>query len=113
MPGVIAVLSGEDAERDGLKPIPFRPLTVNRHEVALQASFLAPYPLLPVDKVRFVGQAVAVVIADTLAGAKDAAERVIVEYGRFPRCGDLSAAGGARVGITNNAWIPSIGDAAL
>src|SRR5688572_20276634 len=53
MPGVIAVLTGRDAQRDGLKPIPFRPITVNPHEVALKASFLAPYPLLPTDKARF------------------------------------------------------------
>ncbi|HJY74979.1 MAG TPA: hypothetical protein VKE95_00025, partial [Burkholderiales bacterium] len=56
MPGVLAVLTGEDVARDGLKPIPFRPVTPNPHEVQLKASFLAPYPLLPADKARFVGQ---------------------------------------------------------
>ena len=53
MPGVLAVLTGRDAAQDGLKPIPFRPISPNPHEVQLQASFLAPYPLLPTDKARF------------------------------------------------------------
>ena len=80
MPGVLAVLTGEDIARDGLKPIPFRPVTPNPHEVKLEASFLAPYPLLPADKARFVGQALALVVADTAMAAKDAAERVSVDY---------------------------------
>jgi carbon-monoxide dehydrogenase large subunit len=80
MPGVLAVLTGEDVARDGLKPIPFRPVTPNPHEVQLDASFLAPYPLLPADKARFVGQALALVVAETAMAAKDAAERVSVEY---------------------------------
>src|ERR1051325_11081889 len=84
MPGVLAVLTGEDVARDGLKPIPFRPVTPNPHEVQLNASFLAPYPLLPADKARFVGQALAVVVAETAMAAKDAAERVNVDYEPLP-----------------------------
>src|SRR6185295_9662535 len=78
------VLTGEDVARDGLKPIPFRPVSPNPHEVQLKASFLAPYPLLPTDKARFVGQAVAFVVAETAIAAKDAAERVTVEYQPLP-----------------------------
>ena len=68
IPGVIAVLTGKDAVADGLQPIPTRPVTVNPHEVKLQNRdgspfHIPPYPALPVDEVRFVGQAVAVVIA--------------------------------------------------
>jgi carbon-monoxide dehydrogenase large subunit len=77
---VLAVLSGHDAAQDGLQPIPFRPVTPNPHEVQLKASFLAPYPLLPADKARFVGQAVAIVVAESALAAKDAAERVSVDY---------------------------------
>jgi carbon-monoxide dehydrogenase large subunit len=84
MPRVIAVLTGDDAMRDGLKPIPFRPVTPNPHEVALKASFLAPYPLLPADSARFVGQAVAMVIAESVMAAKDAAESVVVDYEPLP-----------------------------
>jgi carbon-monoxide dehydrogenase large subunit len=83
-PGVTAVLTGRDAAHDGLKPIPFRPISPNRHEVKLKASFLAPYPPLPADKARYVGQAVAVVVAETVAAAKDGAERVAVDYEPLP-----------------------------
>jgi carbon-monoxide dehydrogenase large subunit len=84
MPGVLAVLTGLDAAQDGLKPLPFRPITPNPHEVQLKASFLAPYPLLPSDKARFVGQAIAIVVADSVMAAKDAAERVAVDYDPLP-----------------------------
>jgi carbon-monoxide dehydrogenase large subunit len=84
MPGAIAVLTGHDAVHDGLKPIPFRPISPNPHEVPLKATFLAPYPLLPTDKARFVGQAVAIVVAETAMAAKDAAEQVIVDYEPLP-----------------------------
>ena len=98
LPGVLAVFTGEDAVRDGLKPIPFRPVTPNPHEVRLNASFVAPYPLLPVDKARFVGQALALVVAETAMAAKDAAERVTVEYEPLPALVAPAASGdGARL----------------
>jgi carbon-monoxide dehydrogenase large subunit len=84
LPGVLAVLTGRDAVHDGLQPIPFRPVSPNPHEVPLTASFLAPYPLLPTDKARFVGQAVAMVIAESAMAAKDAAENVVVDYEPLP-----------------------------
>jgi len=84
MPGVLAVLTGNDAARDALKPIPFRPVSPNPHEVQLKATFLAPYPLLPQDRARFVGQAVALVVAENAVAAKDAAERVAVDYEPLP-----------------------------
>ncbi|HVJ11199.1 MAG TPA: xanthine dehydrogenase family protein molybdopterin-binding subunit [Burkholderiales bacterium] len=86
VPGAIAVLTGKDAFADGLQPIPTRPVTVNPHEVKLQNRdgtpfHIPPYPALPVDEVRFVGQAVAVVIAATPMAAKDGADAVEVDYG--------------------------------
>src|SRR5712692_2816631 len=89
LPGVIAVLTGRDALADGLRPIPHRPVPTNPHEVPLKsrdgsAFFIAPHPLLPVDRARFVGEAVAVVIAETPAVARDAAERVSVDYEPMP-----------------------------
>ena len=85
LPGVIAVLTGRDVLADGLRPIPHRPVPTNPHEVPLKsrdgsAFFIAPHPLLPVDRARFVAEAVAMVIAETAAAARDAAERVVVEY---------------------------------
>ncbi len=91
LPGVLAVLTGADAERDGLQPIPFRPITPNPHEVQLKASFITPYPPLPCDKASFVGQALALVIAETASGAKDAAERVQIDYEPLPAVMGLSA----------------------
>ena len=92
MPGVLAVLTGRDAAQDELKPIPFRPITPNPHEVQLKASFLAPYPLLPSDKARFVGQALAIVIAESVMAARDAAERVMVDYEPLPPVTTATAA---------------------
>jgi carbon-monoxide dehydrogenase large subunit len=89
MPGVIAVLTGSDAERDALQPIPHRPVPANPHEVPLKSGdgspfFLAPHPVLSVGKVRHVGEAVAVVVAETMSQATDAAERVEVRYEPLP-----------------------------
>ncbi len=44
----------------------------------------APHHVLPTDRVRHVGQAVAFVIAETIAQAKDAAEEVVVDYEPLP-----------------------------
>ncbi|HLB16730.1 MAG TPA: xanthine dehydrogenase family protein molybdopterin-binding subunit [Burkholderiales bacterium] len=103
--GVIAVLTGRDAAHDGLKPIPYRPISPNPHEVPLKNRdgspvFLAPYPALSLDTTRFVGAAVAVVVAETVAAAKDAAERVVVDYAALPAVTathDAAAAGAPRV----------------
>ncbi len=88
-PGTIAVLTGRDAAADGLRPIPYRPITSNPHEVALRNRdgspvFLAPTPPLPADRVRFVGEAVAIVIAETATAARDAAEKLEVDYLPLP-----------------------------
>jgi carbon-monoxide dehydrogenase large subunit len=86
MPGVLAVLTGADVAADGLKdiphtPIPMKPpadiLLVNRDG---SEHGYAPQDLLPADRVRYVGQQVAMVVAETVAQAKDAAERIVVEY---------------------------------
>ena len=87
--GVIAVLTGEDAAADGLGPIPHHPVPSNPNEVPLgsrdpSAFFLAPHPPLPADKARFVGEPVAMVIAETCAAARDGAERVVVDYELLP-----------------------------
>jgi aerobic carbon-monoxide dehydrogenase large subunit len=88
-PGVIAVLTGADAEADGLRPIPHRPVSVNPHEVPLRSRdgseiFIAPHPALATDTVRFVGEGVALVVAETRVAAEDAAEGVTVEYAALP-----------------------------
>jgi len=82
MPGVVAVLTGEDA-RNELWPLPPRLPMMNQ---GMQR------PMLAVDVVRHVGEAVAVVIAKTAAEALDAAEAVYVEYDALPPVVDLDHA---------------------
>ncbi len=89
MAGVLAVLTGNDALADGLRPIPHRPTPGSPPDILLKNRDGSPHPrtphhILPADRARFVGEAVAIVAADTLAAAKDAAERVDVEYEPLP-----------------------------
>src|SRR5262245_29976850 len=83
--GMLAVLTGEDYKSDGLKPIPpdastTMPIEAQRKlpDVVLVHRdgplIQTPYYPLAVDKVRYVGEAVVLVIAETLDIAKDAAE---------------------------------------
>jgi carbon-monoxide dehydrogenase large subunit len=100
-PGVLAVLTGADYLADGLKPIPHRPFSASPPDVALQnrdgsAIFIAPHYPLPADKARFAGEAVAMIVAESLQIAHDAAELVRVDYEPLPavaRAGDAAAAG--------------------
>ena len=89
VPGVLAVLTGRDVEADGLAPMPHRPVPTNPNEFPLagrEASpiFVAPFPLLPADRARFAGEAVAMVVAESAEAAADAAERVAVHYEPLP-----------------------------
>ncbi len=89
MPGVLAVLTGQDAQADGLTRIPHLAAPGNPPDIVLHNRDgstvpVAPHPVLPTDRVRHVGTAVAFVIAETIAAAKDAAEKVIVDYEPLP-----------------------------
>src|ERR1043166_5482219 len=85
LPGFIAVLTGKDAVADGLQPIPHRPTPGSPPDILLKNRDGSPHPLaphapLPADRARFVGEAVAMVVAERAPAAKDAAERVDVDY---------------------------------
>jgi carbon-monoxide dehydrogenase large subunit len=89
VPGVIAVLTGHDLRDDGLQPIPNKMFSWHPAEVPLKNTdgsppYHAPDFPLPADKVLFVGEAVAMVVAETVAAAKDGAERVVVNYEPLP-----------------------------
>ncbi|MGE0626392.1 MAG: xanthine dehydrogenase family protein molybdopterin-binding subunit [Hyphomicrobiaceae bacterium] len=90
MPGVLAVLTGADAAAEGLGPIPHSPLPKTKFDMKLFGPggdpdpFIGPHVLLPADKARHVGEAVAMVIAATLEQAHDAAEMVAVEWEELP-----------------------------
>lgn len=92
-PGVIAVLTGQDALDDGLGPIPHNPVPSTRFDVKLRAAdgtmpFIGPHLLLPTDKARHVGEAVAMVVAMSKAEAEDAAEMIEVDWEELPHVSD-------------------------
>ncbi len=80
-PGVLAVLTAVDAQGDGL--LPLRPSAEANATTGERFAF-APQPLLASGKVRYVGEPVALVIAETRAQALDAAEQVEVDYSPLP-----------------------------
>jgi carbon-monoxide dehydrogenase large subunit len=89
LPGVLAVLTGADFLVDGLKSIPHNPTPSSPPDILLQNRdgsdiYIAPHFPLPADKARFVGEAVAMVVATSIAIAKDAAERVEIDYEPLP-----------------------------
>ena len=82
MPGVVAVLTGEDIAAAGVGGMPcgFAP------DGGPQNA--PPRPVLAHGKVRFVGDLVAMVVADSLEQAKDAAEALSIEYEPLPAITD-------------------------
>jgi carbon-monoxide dehydrogenase large subunit len=89
MPGVVAVLTGADLRADGVGHFPLMPDLVNAAGKPMSAP---PYYPLAVGEVRFVGEAVAAVIAATRAQAEDAAEQVAVDYEALPAVVTIEAA---------------------
>lgn len=103
MPGVLGVFTGADCERDGLGDIPHDPLPKTNFDMKLHAPgasvgdpvFIGSHVPLPVDKVRYVGEAVVMVVADTKAQALDAAECVEIDYEPLDPVTDTVAAAAA------------------
>ena len=89
MPGVIAIVSGDDLVRKGVKPLP-RSTDFKRADGAPAAS--PPRHALAVGTVRFVGEAVAAVIAQSVEQAREAAEAIEVSYQALPAVTDPVAA---------------------
>ncbi len=81
MPGVHAVLTGDDYRADGLGSLPTMAPYKRRDGSPM---YLPPRPPIAVDRVMHVGYPVAVVVSDTLERARDAAERVAVAYAPRP-----------------------------
>jgi len=76
-PGVLAVFTVEDLDADGLGPIPCQFALKSRDGSPYRTT---PRPALARGRVRHVGDPVAVVVAETLDQARDAAELVMVDY---------------------------------
>ncbi len=83
-PGVLAVLTGEDFAKEGVRPMPVGWL--------LSTLKVPPRPVVAKDEVHHVGEVVAVVVAKTRAQAEDAALLVEVDYEPLPAVVDMRQA---------------------
>jgi carbon-monoxide dehydrogenase large subunit len=81
MPGVLAMLTASDAAADGLRPL--RP-TVEANVQTNEPFHFLPQPLLAEDTVRYAGEPIALVVAETKNQALDAAERLVIDYEPLP-----------------------------
>jgi carbon-monoxide dehydrogenase large subunit len=89
MPGVIGVFTGADLVADGLGTIPPAVLVPGRGG---KAMFAAAMPALALDRVRYVGEPVAIVVADSAALARDAADLVVLDVRELPVVADVERA---------------------
>ena len=87
--GVAAVYTGKDMAADGIGGLP---CGWQIHSKDGSPMHEPAHPVLVVDRVRHVGDQVAVVIADTLAHARDAAELIEIDYVAEPAVTDASEA---------------------
>lgn len=93
-PGVLAVYTSEDLRAAGIGSLPswtrtppFKVLNVDGTEMPLAEQ----YPLA-MERVRYVGEPVALVIAESAAAARDAAELVEVDWRPLPALTEVDAA---------------------
>ena len=87
--GVVAVLTGDDLAEDGIGPL-ICGVNVTSDDGEPHRAPL--HPALAQGKVNYVGDHVAVVIAESLAQAKDAAEKVSIDYGVLPAVASTATA---------------------
>jgi carbon-monoxide dehydrogenase large subunit len=80
-PGVVSVLTGADVAEAKINGLPCGWLITSTDGQPMKEP---PHPILALDKVRYVGDHVAMVVAETLEQAKNAAELVEVEYDVLP-----------------------------
>jgi len=88
-PGVKAVLTGRDAQEAGFKSLPN---IVSYPGKGGQPMRKPHYPVLAAGRVRFVGEPVAMIVADTAAIADDARELIDIEYRELPAVATFDAA---------------------
>ncbi len=89
-PGVLLVLTAEDYKLDGLKNMPPPGPPVKNSEGI--TAYSTPRGALAEGRVRHVGDPIAFVVAETLAQAKDAAERIAIEFETLPAHTDTAQA---------------------
>jgi carbon-monoxide dehydrogenase large subunit len=89
MPGVLAALTGKDMADDKIGNLICGWMIHSKDGSPMK---MAPHPALAAAKACYVGDPVAVVVAETLAQAKDAAEKVVVDYDVLPAVTDPAKA---------------------
>jgi len=89
MPGVIAVLTGREIKADGIGNLICGWMIHSKDGSPMKMGAWSP---LAVDRVRYVGDAVAIVVAETKGQARDAAEAVVVDYDEKDAVTDAVAA---------------------
>jgi aerobic carbon-monoxide dehydrogenase large subunit len=89
MPGVKAIFTGADMAAENIGGLPCGWQIHNKDGSPMAEP---PHPVLAVGRVRHVGDPVAVVIAETRAQARDAAEAIAVDYASLPAAATLEAA---------------------
>ena len=96
-PGVISILTGQDVANDKVGGLICGWMIHSKDGSPMKAG---PHPVLALDKVRYVGDHVAIVVAETREQAKAAAEQVEVDYEELPAIvavGDAQKQGAAQV----------------
>ncbi|MBI3372290.1 MAG: xanthine dehydrogenase family protein molybdopterin-binding subunit [Betaproteobacteria bacterium] len=107
-PGVIAVLTGADVLAEGLGPIPFNQMH-KRYDGA--AMTVPPRLALIADVVRFVGDPIAMVVAETREQARDAVELIEIEWEPLPAVADLEHSAAAHSSVVwPDAFDPAYGN---
>ncbi|MCX7342083.1 MAG: xanthine dehydrogenase family protein molybdopterin-binding subunit [Hyphomicrobiales bacterium] len=96
LPGVLAILTGDDLATDKVGGLICGWMIHSKDGSPMKAG---AHPALAQGKVRYVGDHVAVIVADTLAQARDAAEAVVVDYGVLPAVVDTATAAKSKTAI--------------
>jgi aerobic carbon-monoxide dehydrogenase large subunit len=115
LPGVVLVLTGTDTEVQALGLLkPHAP----RKRRDGSPAFISPQPFLARERVRYLGDPVAFVVAETIEHAKDAAEAIEIEYETLPAVATTADAINAGAGAVweacadNEAFTHAAGDRA-
>ena len=114
-PGVLAVITGADWAASGFGGLPVSTGPARRDG---RPMYRPHYPPIASDRVRWVGDPVAMVVADSRAHAMDAAELIVIDYDPLPAVTDAAAAVVAGAPLVwedcddNIAFVASVGNAA-
>ncbi|MFM7419883.1 MAG: molybdopterin cofactor-binding domain-containing protein, partial [Alphaproteobacteria bacterium] len=90
MPGVVGVFTAADLAADDMAPLPCTAVVAS-----VAPMIVPPRPVLATDRVRHLGEAVALLIATSASAARDAAEAIEVSYDPLPAVIDGASALGA------------------